>query len=96
MRIVIDHAQVPPRTELVDPEDFSAFSVRISVPHHTWVDRDVLVELAGEVVDRAWLDRLDGMIAYAERHGWVDDSGRVRAHLEVATEATAQTDSDAG
>ncbi|WZH52334.1 MAG: hypothetical protein PIR53_20275 [Nocardioides alkalitolerans] len=83
MRIVSDHGEVPARTVLEETGSFDAFSIEIRVPSHTWVDRDILCELAGDAVDRAWLDRLDTMVAYAERQGWVDDRGRIRAHLEV-------------
>jgi hypothetical protein len=49
---------------------------------HVFVERDRLVELAGDrATDPTWLESLDQMLSYAEKHGWVDGAGRVRAHV---------------
>ena len=50
---------------------------------HVFVDVDALRDLAGErAEDLAWTDSLSQMVAYAGAHGWLDESGRIRAHIE--------------
>lgn len=83
MRVVIDYQTVPPRTHLEEPTAFDSFSVGIRVPEHLWVDRDEVVELAGDVVDTGWLEQFDAMIGYAERMEWLDAQGRIRAHVDL-------------
>ena len=49
---------------------------------HAWIEQDVLRTLAeGQVADD-WDDRFDAMVTYATGNGWVDEEGRVRAHVE--------------
>jgi hypothetical protein len=39
--------------------------------------------LAGDLGgSAAWLEGLDGMIAFAMTKGWTDETGAVRAHVE--------------
>jgi hypothetical protein len=39
--------------------------------------------LAGErVTEPPWLASLDGMLECAGAHGWLDDEGAIRAHVE--------------
>lgn len=83
MRFVIDNRTVPPLARLEEPKAFDSFSVSIRVPQHVWIDREAVVELAGDVVDIAWLEQLDAMIGYAERKGWLDAHGRIRAHVTL-------------
>jgi hypothetical protein len=51
---------------------------------HVWIDVALLRSAAIELVDEAdYGERFDGMIAYATKKGWIDESGtRVRAHIE--------------
>lgn len=52
---------------------------------HVYVDPAVLLRLAGERGEEAgWRESLDEMIAFAAKHGWVDDAGFIRAHVERA------------
>lgn len=83
MRIVIDHRTVPPCMELENPRAFDSLSVSLRIPHHAWLDRRTLVHLAGEAVDAPWIEKLDEMINYAADKGWVDEDGRIRAHLSM-------------
>jgi hypothetical protein len=49
-----------------------------------WVDVEWLRRNASAQVDDPTFDaQFDGVIAYATRKGWIDDTGtRVRAHIE--------------
>jgi hypothetical protein len=50
---------------------------------HVFVDVDAIRGLAGARVDDVrWQASLDGMLAYADAHGWRDADGRVRAHVQ--------------
>lgn len=82
MYIRIDPSQVPPTVELHEPAEFKAFKVVLANPLYAWVDPQTLSALAGRTADAAWLEQLRGMLAYAKKQGWVDDEGRVRAHVE--------------
>lgn len=83
MYVEIDLSAVPPTAELRDADDFSDFRVIASVPSHVWLAPDVLAELAGRSEDGEWHQRLAGMVAYAAEKGWVDERGRVRAHVQI-------------
>lgn len=53
---------------------------------HVLIDAELLRGLAGErAQDRAWETSLRQMIEVARRHGWVHETGRIRAHVEVDT-----------
>lgn len=43
-----------------------------------------------------WDAKFDGMIAYAASKGWLDEQGRVRAHLTYADPSEVSTGADAG
>lgn len=48
-----------------------------------WVEEAALRAWPGLKEDRAWQAGLDGMIAKAEPHGWVDkERRRIKAHVE--------------
>lgn len=50
---------------------------------HIFVRPEALRGLAGALAqDDAWSSKLDGMISYADQHGWVDGDGAIRAHIE--------------
>jgi hypothetical protein len=50
---------------------------------HVFVDQLWLVANAGDLADdKSWRVQLDGMVSYARTKGWVDDDGRIRAHVE--------------
>jgi hypothetical protein len=82
--IRVDLSQVPPLVELCDQEDFTSFKVSVQAPPHAWIDPSTLTTMAGRADDGAWQSKLTSMIAYARSHGWLDESGRIRAHVELA------------
>ncbi|MGW5053731.1 hypothetical protein [Actinokineospora sp. NPDC004072] len=52
---------------------------------HLMVPVETIRALAAGRVGPTWADDLAGMIAYATRKGWTDESGsRIRAHVEQA------------
>jgi hypothetical protein len=68
---------------LRDASDFGALKVLAAQQSHVWVSREEFVALAGDQAnDPSWLEGLDKMFAYAESHGWVNEDGAVRAHVE--------------
>lgn len=89
------------RMELRQPEDFASFklvahteaSIR-SIPvdwetdtGHVMVPLPALRALAGpRSEDPEWRDGLARMLAYASAHGWTDEVGAVRAHIEVVSD----------
>ena len=53
---------------------------------HAFVDTEAIRRLAGDRADDArWQASFDGMLAYADAHGWRDADGRVRAHVQRST-----------
>jgi hypothetical protein len=58
---------------------------RLAPDGHVFVDAARLRSLAGRRGRRRdWLASLDGMLRYARAHGWTDDVGALRAHVEWA------------
>jgi hypothetical protein len=47
---------------------------------HTWVAPATLERLGPD--DPEWRRGLAGMLVYAAEHGWTDERGQVRVHLE--------------
>jgi hypothetical protein len=84
MQIRLDLTTVPPGVSLEDPDDFKGFKLVVERVEHAHVGVDEIKRLAGEARagDAAWLEQLEGMLAYARSKGWVDESGAVRAHVE--------------
>jgi hypothetical protein len=56
-------------------------SLEAVAPSHVWVTKDEIVSASGRGDDPEWLKALDGMIAYAQLHGFTDAQGRIRAHV---------------
>lgn len=83
MYLRVDIGKVPPVVELCEQEDFTAFKVCVAAPSHAWVEPAELTAVAGRLDDAAWQRRLDDMISHARTNGWLDDRGRIRAHLEL-------------
>ena len=69
-----------------EQEDFQGFRVVVALPTHAWVHPDALVDLAGRTDDAEWREHVAGMTAYAGSRGWLDDEGRLRAHVELEQE----------
>jgi hypothetical protein len=56
---------------------------RLTADGHVVVDVTAVKALAGERgTEPRWLASLDGMLEYAGAHGWLDDEGAIRAHVE--------------
>lgn len=56
---------------------------RVTADGHVFVDATAVKALAGErATEPRWLASLDGMLEYAAAHGWIDDAGAIRAHVE--------------
>jgi len=53
---------------------------------HVWLSPSLIQALAGPAADKDWLSGFDQMLAYARGKGWLDASGRIRAHIETAPE----------
>ncbi|MFZ0387391.1 MAG: hypothetical protein WAL22_17145 [Solirubrobacteraceae bacterium] len=50
---------------------------------HVFVEVGAIRDLAGDRADDVrWQASFDGMLAYADAHGWRDADGRVRAHVQ--------------
>jgi len=49
---------------------------------HAWIAERWL--RAAGPAEPAWREQLDAMLAYADRKGWRDGAGAIRAHLETA------------
>ncbi len=50
---------------------------------HVFVAAEALRRLAGERAGASeWLASLDGMLEYARAHGWTDEAGAIRAHVQ--------------
>ena len=50
---------------------------------HVWIAPGTLERLAGELgSEPEWRQSLSAMLAFATGHGWVDEGGAVRAHVE--------------
>lgn len=85
MLLRIDIRQAPPDVRLLEQEDFGSFKAVVVLGSHTWVAPRTLQELCPGA-DATWQARLEGMVAYAQQQGWTDESGRIRAHVELAQE----------
>ena len=51
---------------------------------HAWVSPEWIREASGLANDAAWQEGFLHMLSYAGRHGWVNNAGEVRAHIERA------------
>lgn len=50
---------------------------------HLFITPDALRKLAGPLAqDEEWNGKLDGMISYADKHGWLDTDGAIQAHID--------------
>lgn len=83
MYLRIDPSTTPPLVEVVEPEDFTAFKVVVVTTAHSWVNPADLTALAGRADDPDWQQKLAGMVSYAGSKGWLDEQGRIRAHVET-------------
>jgi hypothetical protein len=50
---------------------------------HAFLEADALPRLAGVLAaDPRWRSGYEAMLAFAAGKGWIDDRGRIRAHVE--------------
>jgi hypothetical protein len=57
---------------------------RLDDVNHAYIQIAALCTLAGDSArNEDWRDAFDGMIDCARAHGWVDQDGAVRAHIET-------------
>lgn len=61
---------------------------------HVWVRPDAIRALTPHAGETAWAAGFDAMVGFAERSGWTDAAGRIRAHIE-RIKAPAPVDADA-
>lgn len=51
--------------------------------NHLWIDIAFVRDLAGDAADAEWQVQFDGMLAYANSKGWIDEpANRVEAHIQ--------------
>ncbi|MCQ3809065.1 MAG: hypothetical protein KTV68_00765 [Acidimicrobiia bacterium] len=51
--------------------------------NHLWIDIAFVRDLAGDAADAEWQAQFDGMLAYANSKGWIDEAAnRVEAHIQ--------------
>lgn len=49
---------------------------------HAWVSPDWLKQASGQGGNAEWLAGFAGMLGFAAKHGWVNEAGEIRAHIE--------------
>ena len=49
---------------------------------HVWVAPAWLTQASGLGTDPAWLEEFGRMLGFAAKHGWVNEAGEIRAHIE--------------
>lgn len=55
---------------------------RMDGEDHVWLAPGGVAALPGAPSDPGWEKSFAGMVEYARDHGWVDERGAVRAHVE--------------
>jgi hypothetical protein len=56
---------------------------RVTPDGHVFVSAETLVTMAGDHArEPHWLTSLEAMHAYAREHGWTDDTGAIRGHVQ--------------
>ncbi len=61
---------------------------------HIWVEPSILRFLSGYAGDGDWEKHFTGMLTYAQVKGWLDEQGRVRAHLVDAPQSVHVAEAD--
>lgn len=85
MILQIDVRMTPPTVKLLEADDFGSLKTVVVVGSDNWASPESLVELGGEE-DPSWRDRFEAMVAAAREHGWTDERGWVRSHVELVDE----------
>jgi hypothetical protein len=86
MILRIDVGSAPPLLTLLESDDLKAFKAEVTVGSHLWVAPEQLERLGPASAE--WKRGLEAMVAFAAEHGWTDDEGRVRAHVEMVEAGT--------
>lgn len=87
MHIEVDLSVVPPALALRDSDDFKMFKVVVKDADHVWAELGDITALPGaRPDDPAWVEGFEGMVAYAKANDYIDDQGRMRGHVERASE----------
>lgn len=82
MQVIVDCSVMPATTTLADAENFKAFEVVVIESEYVWIAPEDLVRLAGDAgEDPQWQAQVDSMVTYAGTKGWLDRTGRIRAHV---------------
>ncbi|MFT8243229.1 hypothetical protein [Roseomonas sp. BN140053] len=72
-----------PRTALPQLRDALDGVLRLQDDAVAWVSRDWLLRNAPRANDPAWQEGWNGMLAVAQKYGWIEaDTGDIRAHIE--------------
>jgi hypothetical protein len=84
MIISVDLSSIPPLCTVVDASNFHDLKVVATVHEHGFISTQALEEMVDrELKDQDWRGSFEAMLEYAETHGWVNDLGQVRAHVEI-------------
>jgi len=70
--------------DVVDAWNFRELKLIVRAPAEVSLDPVTLAGLVDEPSPR-WTEELQGMLARAREHGWIDEVGGVRVHVEVET-----------
>jgi hypothetical protein len=83
---VLDGPDVFDRFDVAAAEgaDLTRLGVVADDGEHVFVAPDTVRALAGDAATPEWEERFAGMVGYAASKGWLDDAGRIRAHVERA------------
>jgi len=75
------------RLDLVSGHDLHTALAPVGEPagdSHAWVRPEALRALSPHAGQIAWEEGFAAMVRFAAQHGWTDDQGRIRAHIEHA------------
>lgn len=77
------------RVDPQSPEQLAKSIARIGHPageQHVWLSPSVLRYLSGHAGDPQWEQGFAAMLDFAQRKGWTNEAGEVRAHLSFQSE----------
>jgi len=70
------------KQQLAALDDAKRIGIELDGDDHMWLAEPFLRELVSRRDDAVWAAQFRDMISNAARYGWVDEQGRVRAHIE--------------
>jgi hypothetical protein len=82
--VVLDGPDVFDRFDVVATADadLARLGAVAADGEHVFVAPDTVRALAGDAANPDWHERFAAMVGYAGSRGWLDDAGRIRAHVE--------------